>query len=278
MIFFLSGNLLAENVLKPFEMIRSSIDSMTLGLGDDDNRKRLDSEREELYLIIDKTLSPYFQKRYAGRLVLNQHWKSASANQRERFTEGLYQSLVRSYALTLLNFDVSQIRVLNNVIITPETKKLTVKSEVMYQGELIPMNFSFGKFKEGWRFYDVKIEGVSYIKNYRNQFNAEINANGKPANRLSLFILSSISFSSVFVIKSILLTTTTIDLPISLALSINFISCSKRKLVASSINKVRSDFSIEFKAFITENFSSFSVVLFFLLIPAVSINSYSKPN
>ena len=181
MIFFLSGNLLAENELKPFEMIRSSIDSMTLGLGDDDNRKRLDSEREELYLIIDKTLSPYFQKRYAGRLVLNQHWKSATANQRERFTEGLYQSLVRSYSLTLLNFDVSQIRVLNNVIITPETKKLTVKSEVMYQGELIPMNFSFGKFKEGWRFYDVKIEGVSYIKNYRNQFNAEINANGLDA-------------------------------------------------------------------------------------------------
>ena len=66
MIFFLSGNLLAENELKPFEMIRSSIHSMTLGLGDDDNRKRLDSEREELYLIIDKTLSPYFQKRYAG--------------------------------------------------------------------------------------------------------------------------------------------------------------------------------------------------------------------
>ena len=48
----------------------------------------------------------------------------------------------------------------------------------MYKGELIPMNFSFGKFKEGWRFYDVKIEGVSYIKNYRNQFNAEITANG----------------------------------------------------------------------------------------------------
>ena len=181
MIFFLPGSLIAENELRPFEMIRTSIDSMTLGLGDDDNRKRLDSEREELYLIIDKTLSPYFQKRYAGRLVLNQHWKSASANQRERFTEGLYQSLVRSYSLTLLNFDVSQIRVLNNVIITPETKKLTVKSEVMYQGELIPMNFSFGKFKEGWRFYDVKIEGVSYIKNYRNQFNAEINANGLDA-------------------------------------------------------------------------------------------------
>ncbi len=188
-IFLLSGSLSAENELEPFEMIRSSINSMTIGLGDDENRKRLDKEREELYLIIDKTLSPYFQKKYAGRLVLNQHWKPASINQRERFTEGLYQSLVRSYALTLLNFDVSKITVLNNEKITAETKKLTVKSEVMYQGELIPMNFSFGKFKEGWRFYDVKIEGVSYIKNYRNQFNAEINANGLDAviERLEIF-------------------------------------------------------------------------------------------
>ena len=40
------------------------------------------------------------------------------------------------------------------------------------------MNFSFGKFKEGWRFYDVRIEWVSYINNYRNQFKAEIQANG----------------------------------------------------------------------------------------------------
>lgn len=40
------------------------------------------------------------------------------------------------------------------------------------------MNFKFGKFKEGWLFYDVRIEGVSYIKNYRNQYGAEIQENG----------------------------------------------------------------------------------------------------
>ena len=159
-------------------MIVTSIDSMNKNLGNAENKERLNNEKEELYSIIDQTLSPYFQKRYAGRLVLNQHWKGASKNQRQRFTEGLYQSLVRSYALTLLNFDISQINVLTHSPITNETKKITVKSEVMYKGELIPMNFSFGKFKEGWRFYDVRIEGVSYIKNYRNQFKAEIQTNG----------------------------------------------------------------------------------------------------
>ena len=168
----------AEDSLLPDEMITSSIDSMNSQLGDQENKRRLEDDKDELYSIIDSTLSPYFQKQYAGRLVLNKHWKKTDTDQRARFTEGLYQSLVKSYALTLLNFDVSNIKVLPIVEITDQTKKLTVKSEVLYKGEVIPMNFSFGLFRDGWRFFDVRIEGVSYIKNYRNQFDAEITAVG----------------------------------------------------------------------------------------------------
>jgi phospholipid transport system substrate-binding protein len=168
----------ADYSLLPNEMITTSINSMNDQLGDQENKKRLEDNKEELYSIIDSTLSPYFQKQYAGRLVLNKHWGKTTSDQRSRFTEGLYQSLVKSYALTLLNFDVSNIEVLPIEDITDQTKKLTVKSEVLYQGEIIPMNFSFGLFRDGWRFFDVRIEGVSYIKNYRNQFDAEINAIG----------------------------------------------------------------------------------------------------
>ena len=167
-----------DDKLMPYQMITVSIDSMTERLGDETNKKRLGKNKAELYQIIDETLSPYFQKKYAGRLVLNNYWKDASESQRERFTEGLYQSLIRSYALTMLNFDVSKIKVISGNISLEDLKKLTVKSEVDYKGEVIPMNFSFAKFKQGWFFYDVRIEGVSYIKNYRNQFNAEISANG----------------------------------------------------------------------------------------------------
>ena len=168
----------AEDSLLPDEMITSSIDSMNSQLGDQENKRRLEDDKDELYSIIDSTLSPYFQKQYAGRLVLNKHWTKTDTDQRARFTEGLYQSLVKSYALTLLNFEVSNIKVLPIVEITDQTKKITVKSEVLYKGEVIPMNFSFGLFRDGWRFFDVRIEGVSYIKNYRNQFDAEITAVG----------------------------------------------------------------------------------------------------
>ena len=168
----------AEDSFLPDQMITTSIDSMNSKLGDQENKRRLEDEKDELYSIIDSTLSPYFQKQYAGRLVLNKHWTKTDTDQRARFTEGLYQSLVKSYALTLLNFDVSNIKVLPMADITDQTKKLTVKSEVLYKGEVIPMNFSFGLFRDGWRFFDVRIEGVSYIKNYRNQFDAEITAVG----------------------------------------------------------------------------------------------------
>ena len=167
-----------QSDLMPDEMVKTSITNMNNQLGDKQNKQRLETDKEELYSIIDASLSPYFQKQYAGRLVLNKHWSTTSKDQRVRFTEGLYQSLVKSYALTLLSFDVSKINVLPLDAITEQTKKLTVRSEVLYKGELIPMNFSFGLFRDGWRFYDVRIEGVSYIKNYRNQFDAEISATG----------------------------------------------------------------------------------------------------
>ena len=170
--------ILGSETLSPYEMITKSIDLLEIELGDEANKKRLKETRAELYSIIDESLSPYFHKRYAGRLVLDQHWVDTSAEQRRRFTEGLYQSLVESYAITMLNFDISKIKVLPHNENLQNAKKTTVKSEVDYKGELIPMNFKFGKFKEGWRFYDVRIEGVSYVKNYRNQYGAEIQENG----------------------------------------------------------------------------------------------------
>ncbi|HIK97441.1 MAG TPA: ABC transporter substrate-binding protein [Gammaproteobacteria bacterium] len=172
--------------VSPSQMIATSIEVLELKLGNAANKERLGDNRDELYSIIDNSLSPYFHKKYAGRLVLDKYWAAANQNQRKRFTEGLYQALIRSYAISMLNFDVSKISVRPIHSNLQDLKKITVKTDVDYKGELIPMSFSFGKFKEGWRFFDVSIEGVSYIRNYRNQFKAEIQANGLDAVILRL--------------------------------------------------------------------------------------------
>ena len=172
--------------VSPSQMIATSIEVLELKLGNAADKERLGDNSDELYDIIDESLSPYFHKKYAGRLVLDKYWAAANQNQRKRFTEGLYQALIRSYSISMLNFDVSKISVRPIHSNLQDLKKITVKTDVDYKGELIPMSFSFGKFKEGWRFFDVSIEGVSYIRNYRNQFKAEIQANGLDAVILRL--------------------------------------------------------------------------------------------
>ena len=132
----------------PSQMISTSIELLELKLGNADNKKRLGENRAELYSIIDKSLSPYFQKKYAGRLVLDKHWAVANQSQRKRFTEGLYQALIRSYAISMLNFDVSKISVRHINSNLQGLKKITVKTEVDYKGEVIPMNFSFGNLRK----------------------------------------------------------------------------------------------------------------------------------
>ena len=181
-----AGTAVISADVSPSQMIATSIEVLELRLGNAANKERLGDNRAELYSIIDKSLSPYFHKKYAGRLVLDKYWAAANQNQRKRFTEGLYQALIRSYAISMLNFDVSKISVRPIHSNLQDLKKITVKTDVDYKGELIPMSFSFGKFKEGWRFFDVSIEGVSYIRNYRNQFKAEIQANGLDAVILRL--------------------------------------------------------------------------------------------
>ena len=91
-----TGSIVIAADLSPSQMIATSIELLELKLGDEDNKERLGDNRVELYSIIDETLSPYFQKKYAGRLVLDKYWATSNRIQRERFTEGLYQALFRS--------------------------------------------------------------------------------------------------------------------------------------------------------------------------------------
>ena len=51
-------------------------------------------------------------------------------------------------------------------------------SGIKWNGTAVPVDYSLRMTSKGWKAYDVKIEGVSYVQNYRNQFNSEISANG----------------------------------------------------------------------------------------------------
>ena len=144
----------------------------------DGRKEYLKENATELYSLVDAVLLPHFDMRYAGRLVLGNHWRNATEEQRTRFIAVFYQFLVQSYADGILGFEQESLNIL-----PPEgevdEKRAVVKTTIrMDDGTEVPVNYSMRNSPDGWRVYDVRIEGVSYIQNYRNQLNAEIKALG----------------------------------------------------------------------------------------------------
>ncbi len=158
----------------PDEFISEVVDI----LGDrlEGRRKELSKDVDALYALIDDILLPRFDRRLAAQQVLAKHWRAASEEQRERFVSAFYNVLIQRYADGILEFEHDRIEVL------PfrgdlKRKIVTVKTRVDIEGgNNISVNYALVPRDTGWMMFDVTIEGVSYIRNFRAEFNSEINA------------------------------------------------------------------------------------------------------
>ncbi len=138
----------------------------------------LAKDKEALYALIDEILLPRFDRRYAAQLVLSRHWRTASEEDRERFINAFYNHLMHMYTEAVLEFDLANLEVLP--FRGDETKKrTTVKTIVVLEdGTRVPVNYGMVKRETGWLMFDVTIEGISYVRNFKAEVNAEIQAEG----------------------------------------------------------------------------------------------------
>lgn len=142
----------------------------------DGRRDELSENRDELYRIIDGILLPRFDRKFAAQVVLAKHWRKASKEQRERFIEAFYRALLRKYADGILEFDPDMIEVLpfRGDLSKPRTR---VRSTVsLDDGSTVAVDYELVKRDIGWLVFNVVIEGVSYVRNFRAELDSEIRA------------------------------------------------------------------------------------------------------
>jgi phospholipid transport system substrate-binding protein len=143
----------------------------------DADREALTKDKAKLRVIIDRVLLPHFDTDYAARMVLGRHWRDATEDQRKRFIEAFYQSLMADYGDALLQFNREQLKILP-FRGDPAANTATVRTEVMREGKVVPVNFTLRSTPEGWKAWDVTIEGISYARNFRNDFGTEVDQQG----------------------------------------------------------------------------------------------------
>ena len=157
----------------PVQIVQGIADQLATAI--EGHRDELKRDKEKLIAIIDDVFLPHFDIDYASILVLGRHAREATPAQRDRFAKAFYNSITHRYAEGLLNYTRGKVKVLpfNGDL---NDKRTVVRTQVVLDdGKLVSIDYAFRKSRSGdWKAYDVIIEGISYVTNYRNQVDAEI--------------------------------------------------------------------------------------------------------
>lgn len=147
----------------------------------DANRATYRQDPSKVEALVDKHLLPHFDTPYAAQLVLGKNWRTATPEQRQRFIDAFYKSLLRNYGSALADFTGDRLKVLP-ANIDPGSDRATVRTMVKRSnGQQVPVNYSLRKVNGEWKAWDVVIEGISYVKSFREDFGAEIDQRGLDA-------------------------------------------------------------------------------------------------
>jgi phospholipid transport system substrate-binding protein len=164
------------NTLGPQELVENSAKRMLAEL--DKNRETYAKDPAKLDALVANVLLPNFDSEYSARLVLGQTWRTATEDQRKRFVDAFYHSLLHNYGTALLNFTADKFVILPYKG-DPKDTTATVRTEVKRSNcESVPVNFSLRRTEAGWKAWDVVIEGISYVKSFRTDFASEIQQKG----------------------------------------------------------------------------------------------------
>ena len=163
----------------PNEVIESAVLVLAEKVGA--QQEALAADRQALYALIDEILLPRFDRKFAAQIVLAKHWRTATEEQRSRFIAAFYQALLRKYADGLLEFDQEKVKVLP-FRGDASGKRAKVRTTVaLDDGSTVAVDYELVKRDSGWLLFNVIIEGVSYVRNFRAELDSEIRASSVDA-------------------------------------------------------------------------------------------------
>lgn len=174
-----AGNLLADHIAgdDPVSLVKDT--TVHIFADVTENMDRFKANPEELQALVQRDLMPLLDITYAARLVLGRAGRGLPSEKIDEFAESMSTLLISRYSTGLLYFS-SEVE----LTVLPQrgelNEKLTrVRTRVkLPSGGEAPVDYAFHKTTEGWKAFDVIVEGISYVTTYRNQIMPEVQANG----------------------------------------------------------------------------------------------------
>jgi len=174
---FLLPGVSAAAALTPAELVAATADTLLKELTA--KRAELEQDHSKLYALVEERVLPHFDFTRMSRLVLARNWRKASKQQRTDFIQQFKNLLVRTYSTALFNYTGQKIRYLP-VRLKKGSKRVVVRSQILQDGGgRLPINYSLIQNRDqSWKIYDVAVDGVSLVTNYRSSYNRIIRQQG----------------------------------------------------------------------------------------------------
>lgn len=153
-----------------------------------DNLETYKNDEELLKTLVREDLIPLLDIHYAARLILGRAGRGVDPEKIDQFADVMSNLLIERYSSGLLHFNSKiELQVLpQRGELNPKITRVRTRVALPDGGEA-PIDYAFRQTPEGWKAFDVIVEGISYITTYRNQIMPEVQANGIDSviNRLS---------------------------------------------------------------------------------------------
>ncbi len=164
---------------QPSQVVESAANGMLKAL--DANRALYRHDPAKVDALVDKYILPHVDTTFSAELVLGKYWRTATPQQRQSFINAFYHSMLNNYGTALIDFTSNMLRVYPTNV-KPGTQNATVRTVMMRSnGSPVHVNYYMHMTAQGWKAWDVVIDGVSYVMSYREDFGPQIAQQGLDA-------------------------------------------------------------------------------------------------
>ena len=176
LFLFLTNTLLpsavasAADLIEPQQTIENASNRLKQRLQDPSFSK----DFKQINNFVEEVINPHVDFDLISSLVLGKLWKDASTNEKASFKKEFQTLLIRTYSRAFVEFKDWSVRFLP---LTPDedTRKILIKTEILQPGlQPIAVNYRMLNSSGKWKVYDILIEGVSLVTNYRTSFKNEV--------------------------------------------------------------------------------------------------------
>jgi phospholipid transport system substrate-binding protein len=161
--------------LDPQALVRDTADKVLAEVTR--HKDELEKDSRRIYDLVQEMVVPHFDFSRMSRSALGRYWRDASEEQRDRLTNEFRELLVRTYAVALLSYSGQQIQYLP-VRVPDDATEVMIPTRVEAGGPPIPIDYRLYRIGDSWKVFDVVIDSVSMVTNYRSTFANQVRRSG----------------------------------------------------------------------------------------------------